>query len=68
MYVEPGYLLYRRDRYLVAHPFDARRLELTGEPRPIAEDVWYDPGVTAQTNVSVSANGIVDLPHGRRRS
>jgi dipeptidyl aminopeptidase/acylaminoacyl peptidase len=59
VYVEPGHLLYRRDRYLVAHPFDARRREFTGEPRPIAEDVWYDPGVTAQTNVSASRNGIV---------
>jgi serine/threonine protein kinase len=59
VYVEPGYLLYRRDRYLVAHPFDARRLEFTGEPRPIAEDLWYDPGVTAQTNLSVSRSGIV---------
>jgi hypothetical protein len=57
VYVAPGYLVYRRDRYLVAHPFDARRLELTGEPRPVAEDLWYDPGVTAQTNVSVSSNG-----------
>jgi hypothetical protein len=59
VYVQPGYLLYRRDRYLVAHPFDARRREFTGEPRPIAEDLWYDPGVTAQTNLSASENGIV---------
>jgi Tol biopolymer transport system component len=64
VYVDPGYLLYRRDRYLVAHPFDAGRLEFTGEPRPIAEDVWYDPGVTAQTNVSASANGIVTFRTG----
>ena len=64
VYVDPGYLLYRRDRYLVAHPFDTRRLEFTGEPRPIAEDVWYDPGVTAQTNLSVSANGIVTFRTG----
>jgi Tol biopolymer transport system component len=59
VYIEPGYLLYRRDRYLVAHPFDARRLELTGDPRPVAEDVWYEPGVTALTNVSVSDTGTV---------
>jgi serine/threonine protein kinase len=57
VYVEPGHLLYRRDRYLVAHPFDARRLEFTGEPRPVAEDLWHDPGVTAQTNISVSTDG-----------
>ena len=64
VYVEPGYLLYRRDRYLVAHPFDARRLELTGDPRPVAEDVWYEAGVTAQTNVSASTGGIVTLRTG----
>jgi eukaryotic-like serine/threonine-protein kinase len=59
VHVEPGWLLYRRDRYLLAHRFDARRLELTGEPRPVAEDLWYDPGVTAQTNVSASRTGTV---------
>jgi len=64
VYVEPGYLLYRRDRYLLAHPFDARRLEFTGEPRPIAEDVWYDPAVTAQTNVSVSTSGTITFRTG----
>ena len=64
MYVQTGHLLYRRDRYLVAHPFDARRLEFTGEPRPIAEDVWYDPGVTALTNVSASTTGIVTYRTG----
>ena len=30
----------------------------------MAEDVWYDPGVTAQTNVSVSAGGIVTFRTG----
>jgi eukaryotic-like serine/threonine-protein kinase len=59
VYIEPGYLLYRRDRYLVAHPFDAHRLELTGDPRPVAEDVWHEPGVTALTNISVSATSTV---------
>jgi Tol biopolymer transport system component len=57
VYAEPGYLLYRRDRHLVAHAFDARRLELLGDPKPVADDLWYDPGVTALTSVSVSATG-----------
>ncbi|MFI4942267.1 MAG: protein kinase [Burkholderiales bacterium] len=64
VYVEPGYLLYRRDRYLVAHAFDARSLELRGEPRTLAEDLWYDPGVTAQVNVSVSRSGILTFRTG----
>jgi Tol biopolymer transport system component len=57
VYAEPGYLLYRRDRHLVAHAFDARRLELLGDPKPVAEDLWYDPGVTSLTNLSVSSTG-----------
>lgn len=38
-----GYLLYVRDgttRTLVAQPFDLRKLELAGEPVPIAEEVY----------------------------
>ena len=68
VYVEPGYLLYRRDRYLLAHPFDARRREFTGEARPIAEDLWYDPGVTALTNISVSAKRRRHFPDGWSRA
>jgi hypothetical protein len=64
VYIEPGYLLYRRDRYLLAHPFDPRRLEFKGEPKQVAEDVWYDPGVTAQANVSVSRGGVLTFRTG----
>ncbi len=64
VYVEPGFLLYRRDRYLVAHPFDTERLEFTGDPRPVADDIWYDPSVTALTNVSASNNGTVAFRTG----
>jgi Tol biopolymer transport system component len=41
-YVEPGYLLYLRDRTLVAQPFDAKALKTTGEPLPLAEKVGSD--------------------------
>jgi Tol biopolymer transport system component len=34
-----GYLIYLRDRTLLAQPFDADRLEMAGEPRVIAEQV-----------------------------
>jgi Tol biopolymer transport system component len=57
VYAAPGYLLYRRGRHLVAHAFDTGRLELVGDPKPVAEDLWYDPGVTSLTNVSVSGTG-----------
>jgi Tol biopolymer transport system component len=38
-YANPGYILFHRDGNLLARPFDADRLELTGEPRPVAENV-----------------------------
>jgi serine/threonine protein kinase len=33
----PGYILFVRDRTLLAQPFDERRLEILGQPFPIAE-------------------------------
>ena len=38
-YAEPGYLIYVLDGMLVAHPFDAGKGELTGEPMPLADNV-----------------------------
>ncbi|MCA1602594.1 MAG: protein kinase, partial [Acidobacteria bacterium] len=35
----PGYLLFLRERTLMAQGFDAEKLELTGEPFPVAEQV-----------------------------
>ncbi|HEY6509848.1 MAG TPA: hypothetical protein VIY56_17620, partial [Vicinamibacterales bacterium] len=57
VYAAPGYVLYRRDRYLVAHRFDSDRLELTGDAVTIAEDIWYEPALTAATNISASSAG-----------
>ena len=64
IYVEPGALLYRRDRYLVARPFDATTLEFTGASSVVDENLWYEPGVTAQTNVSASKTGTVTFRTG----
>jgi Tol biopolymer transport system component len=44
-YVEPGYLLYLRDKTLVAQPFDGRRYTLSGEPRSLSDEVLYFPQV-----------------------
>lgn len=38
-YCEPGYLVYVKDKTLLAQPFDADKLETTGEPIPIAENI-----------------------------
>ena len=49
-----GHLLFLRDGTLFAQPFDANKLELSGEPAPIAEQI----GSLGQFgHFSVSANG-----------
>ncbi len=40
-YAEPGYLLYMRDKVLVAQPLDLRKFALTGEPRTLSDEVLY---------------------------
>ena len=52
-----GYVLFPRASTLMAQLFDARRLELQGEPVPVAHSVpitWYATGV-----FSVSSNGVL---------
>jgi serine/threonine protein kinase/Tol biopolymer transport system component len=39
-----GHLLFWRAGALLAQPFDATRLELTGDPFPVAEQVGANPG------------------------
>ncbi|HET6372922.1 MAG TPA: protein kinase, partial [Candidatus Polarisedimenticolia bacterium] len=53
-----GYLLYLNDRFLVAHPFDPDRLELTGDPISLAEDVHYESSFFRGV-FAVSANGVL---------
>ncbi|HEU5238234.1 MAG TPA: hypothetical protein VFU37_13950, partial [Pyrinomonadaceae bacterium] len=54
-----GWLLYRRDDALLAQPFDARSLQLSGIPFPILEKVGHDPINTDYVNFSVSDNGVL---------
>lgn len=44
-YADPGYLLYMRDKTLVAQPFDLRRFVLRGEPHALDDEVLYFPQV-----------------------
>jgi Tol biopolymer transport system component/predicted Ser/Thr protein kinase len=37
----PGFLLYLRESTLLAQPFDAGKLEMRGDPVPVAEQVGY---------------------------
>ena len=57
VYVPPGYLLFVRRQTLFAQPFDHRRLMLTGEPEPIAEDVLTE--LTYGADFTASSNGVL---------
>ena len=54
-----GYLLFLRETTLMAQPFDARRLVLTGDAFPIAEKI-RDSGTANPAGVfSASENGVL---------
>ena len=42
-YCPPDHLLYVRSRAVLAVPFDAKRLQVTGEPFPLSEKIAGDP-------------------------
>ncbi len=52
-----GYLLFVRDRSLMAQPFDAARAELSGDAFPVAEGVGY--GNNGGGHFAASTNGVV---------
>ncbi len=57
-YASPGFLIYLGQDTLLARPFDAARLQFTGDPVPIAEHVGrmsYLPAALA----SISQNGVL---------
>ena len=62
VYANPGYLLFYREKTVVARPFDAKRLRFTGEVFPIADQVSrFD---TRSAVFSVSENGILAYQSG----
>ena len=67
IYVESGFLLFLRDRTLMARPFDADRIEFTGEPRQIADNVLYNPLSGAAAFYASDGGTIVYRRPGRRR-
>ena len=62
-YAPPGFLLFMRNETLMAQPFDAEKLELTGEPSPVAEHVAYNMGL-GRGAFSVSENGVLAFRTG----
>jgi Tol biopolymer transport system component len=58
-YVDPGYILFVRDRALLAQPFDTGKQALRGEPFPIVDDVAVGGGGAANAEFSASDNGVL---------
>ena len=56
-YAAPGYLLFVRDRTLVAQKFDATSLTLEGEPVPMGEGLGTDD--VGLASFSASRNGVL---------
>jgi serine/threonine-protein kinase len=55
-YVPPGYLIYVQAGHLLAVPFDAAALKVTGVPRPIGEGALMQRN-TGAVHLAVSDNG-----------
>ncbi|HEU5179216.1 MAG TPA: protein kinase [Candidatus Polarisedimenticolia bacterium] len=70
LYVEPGFLVFVRDATLMAQPFDAGRLKLSGEAVPLAKDVVFNT-YRWTGNYAVSSDGLliyeVGTPPPRRQ-
>jgi Tol biopolymer transport system component len=60
---ESGYLLFVRERTLMAQPFDASKIHTTGDAVPIAEQVDYFLG-SGLGHFSVSRNGTLVYTSG----
>lgn len=63
-FAEPGYLLYQRDKALVAQAFDLRRFALSGEPRIVSDEVLYFPQVYRMV-FSVSGGDVLVTQAGK---
>jgi serine/threonine protein kinase/Tol biopolymer transport system component len=70
IYVAPGYVLFARDRTLMAQRFDTDKLETTGDAVPVAEQAdsaYAGAGVTVGY-FSASQNGVLVYTSGRALS
>ncbi len=64
-YTPPGYLLYAREGTLMAQPFDADAVQLTGDPVRLVDQVNSNP-TTRLVGFSVSENGGLAYRDGGR--
>jgi Tol biopolymer transport system component len=57
-YAPPGYLLFSRERNLMAQRFDPKRMQIEGDPLPVAEQIQYFSQIF-DALFSVSENGLL---------
>jgi eukaryotic-like serine/threonine-protein kinase len=62
-YAPPGFLIFPRNETLMAQPFDANELKLTGEQVPVAEHVAFNSGL-GRGSFSVSETGVLAFRTG----
>jgi hypothetical protein len=58
---DTGYLLFVRERTLMAQPFDNHRMELKGQAAPVAEQVSHN-GAGGYVAFSASASDVLAFP------
>jgi Tol biopolymer transport system component len=66
VYAPQGYLLFLKDRTLMAQPFDAKAIKTTGEPVPLAEQIGTD--AVGLARFSVSRDGVLAYRTGESGS
>jgi serine/threonine protein kinase len=70
VYAAPGYLLFGRGDVLLAQPFDAKRMQVTGATVQVAQDVSMMPATNyvnfavSQTGALIYSSGTVELGRG----
>jgi hypothetical protein len=62
-YAAPGFLLFYRDKTLLAQPFNLKRFALTGQPTTILTEIQYLPQVKAAV-FAASDNGLLVAQSG----
>ena len=64
VYVPQGFLLFVRDRTLMAQPFDLASFKLTGDAQPVAEKILNGKRIWAQFQFTASRNGVLAYSSG----
>jgi eukaryotic-like serine/threonine-protein kinase len=59
-----GRIFYIRESMLMAQPFNSKKLELTGQPNLVAENIFYNSGF-AKGAFSLSQNGVLVYQAGQ---